>query len=428
MKELYCKYCGMELERGSCNCEQFLHSTKSSIKRKKICDTCDKRIDIDAVYCPYCGVPFSTDGDIDSLKRELRGENAVDVLDIYEKIDKENGIKRSKVKKNPFTVLFSLILIILIGAVSFTSFLLPVIRKRIEDYQLKKTLETAEQKDELLLTPTSDKVIQYEPEPTTQPVIELRDTWVKRDGYFYAFDKNGDPIVADWVTETNEDGEEQQYYFDIEGKLVVNSWIDGEYYVGSDGAMLKNQETPDGAFVDEDGRVLLHGNEEVAVERETYVYYEAPNSSETVSATTQKSALTGEIKGVDPTKTYELYIKNIRQERDSITKGDLKCNITFYVPIIAGAKEKEVDKINAAILTAIEEEFKPQIKEMAKGYGEIPKSITFTSVEQRNLTSNKMTILTHGKVLPRKGLTEKKKFRFVYDRKSGQLKVANISE
>ena len=52
----------------------------------------------------------------------------------------------------------------------------------------------------------------------------------------------------------------------------------------------------------------------------------------------------------------------------------------------------------------------------------------FNVVEQRNLNSNRMVILTHGKLNPRKGLTEKRKFRFVYDRKSKKIVVRDITE
>ena len=79
--------------------------------------------------------------------------------------------------------------------------------------------------------------------------------------------------------------------------------------VGSDGAMLIDTVTPDGARVDEDGRVIVE-DRGVAVQ-ETQVYYEDPNSTETKNASTQKSSTAGEIKGVDKDKQYELYEKII---------------------------------------------------------------------------------------------------------------------
>ncbi len=426
MKEVYCKYCGLELENGECSCKEFKESASKNVNVNKVCDTCQKKIDDDSIFCPYCGMPLNVDGNISELKKELAGEGAADVLEVYENRETANGVKKKRKKGISLTFVFSALLIAIIIAVTTTTFLMPFIKQKIADYQLKKMLETVTESD-LKITPTSDKVVEYQ-EETTQPVIDLKDTWVKRDGYFYAFDENGDPVVDDWVTETDENGEEKKYYFDIDGKLVVNSWINGEYFVGADGAMYRNQSTPDGAFVDEDGRVYLQGADTVAVEKETFVYYEGPNSSETVAATTQKSGLSGEIKGVDPNKKYELYIKNIKQQRDTVTKGDLKCNVTYYQPIFAGANEREVNIINENFERVFGNDFKEHINEMIKDYGELPKSVTFTTVEQRNVTSNKVTILLHGKLLPRKGLSEKKKFRFVYDRKSKQLMIANISD
>lgn len=423
MKKNYCKYCGLELERGSCSCEQFLSFADEKINENKVCDTCGKRIDEDAVYCPYCGIPLDVDGNIKSLQKELRGENAPDVLEVYRNEDRRRGVKASKVKKSKLSFLFAFVIVLAMAAITYVTFLLPFVKQKIADYQLRKELEEASINNELRLDPRNTKIV----EETTQPILNLKDMWVERDGYFYAFDKNGDPVVDDWVTETDENGEEQKYYFDIDGKLVVNSWIDGEYYVGSDGAMLRDQSTPDGAYVDEDGRVLLQEGEGVDVTRETYVYYENPNSSETRSASNIKSSTSGEIRGVDPEKKYELYVKSIRQERDTLQKGDLKCNIIYYVPIIDGADEREVSNINGQIEESFKK-FKDEIVSIANSHTDLPKSIIFTTIEQRTLNSNRMNILAHGRVTPRKGLTEKRKFRFVYDRKSRKMTIADISE
>ena len=423
MKKIYCKYCGLELERGSCNCEQFLRTKNKNVRELKICDTCGKRVDSDAVYCPYCGIPLDVNGNIRSLQKELRGENAPDVLEIYRKEDRRRGVKSSKIRKSKLTGVVITIIVLAMATITFATFLLPIVKEKIADYQLKKELEEAALDDDLRLEPRNARVV----EQTTQPVLDLKDMWVEREGYFYALDENGDPVVDDWVTETDENGEEQKYYFDIDGKLVVNSWIDGEYYVGSDGAMLRDQDTPDGAHVDEDGRVLLKDGEGVPVTQETYVYYENPNSEETKSASNLRSSTSGNIRGVDPEKTYELYIKNIRQERETIEKGDLRCNIIYYVPIIEGADEKEVKNINTEIEDSFKK-FRTELMSIANSEQELPKSIIFNTVEQRTLNSNRMNILAHGRITPRRGLTHKKKFRFVYDRKSKKITITDISE
>lgn len=425
MKKNYCEFCGLELENGLCNCEEFIqsHATKKRIREDAICDTCKKRISSSASYCPYCGIPIAVNGHIEELQEDLKGSNAVDVLSYYREEDKKKKHGRTMEIRVSVVVLMSLVIILLMSIVT-ASVLVPYIKKRIADEELRRMLENDKPDYNLVANPNAESLSD---ETTKQPVLSLKDMWVRQDGYFYAFDKNGDPVIEDWVTEVDEDGNEKKYYFDVDGRLVVNSWIDGEYYVGSDGAMLKDQDTPDGAHVDEDGRVILTGGEEVPVERETYVYYESPNSKETVEATNQKSSTTGEIKGVDPTKTYQLYVKNIYQERETIYRGDDRCNIVFFVPILAGANEKEVNTANEA-LKAKFAEFKEELINMAKTSGELPKSITFTTIEQRNVTSNRMNLLTNGKLIPRKGLNEKKKFRFVYDRKSKTVMMADISE
>ena len=213
----------------------------------------------------------------------------------------------------------------------------------------------------------------------------------------------------------------------MDGRLVVNSWIDGEYYVGVDGAMLKDQATPDGAYVDEDGRVLVQGAEGIAVTRETYVYYEYPGASETVEASNVKSSTAGRILGVDPEKKYELYVKNIRQEREIVQKGDLKCNIVYYVPIMDGVDEREVKKINEELEDKFAR-FKKALIVIANESPQLPKSIVFNTIQQKAVTSNRVNILAQGRLTPRKGLVEKRKYRFVYDRKSRTVSMMDITE
>ena len=196
MKKIYCKYCGLELEKGSCSCEQFLNAKNKNVKANKDCDTCGKKIDSDAEFCPYCGIPQNVNGNIKPLQKELRGENAVDVLEVYRKEGLKKGVKKNRKKKPKVVILASLAIIFTMMLISFFTFLFPIIKQRIADEKLRKELESAALYDELVLTPTSEEKI----EETTQPVLELKDMWVKRDGFFYAFDKSGDPVVDDWVT------------------------------------------------------------------------------------------------------------------------------------------------------------------------------------------------------------------------------------
>ncbi len=428
MRKIYCKYCGLELENDMCTCDSFLYPRNKVIVGYKNCDTCKSKIDADAIYCPYCGIPQNVDGNIKKLQNELKGVNAKDVIEVYNKKDRKKGID----KKTPtYASLISIILVGIILVVSITTFIMPVVRQMIDDYKMRKLLlETEDSIKERVSNATPHNPIRdsYNDEETAQPIIEIKDTWIKRDGYYYTFDENGDPVIDDWVTYVDEDGNEQKYYFDIEGKLVINSWINGEYYVGSDGAMLKNQSTPDGAFVDEEGKVVIQGIQDTNGERETYVYYEPTNSSDTLAATSQKSAISAEIKGVDASKKYELYVKSITQMRDTIVKGDLNCNVVYYMPVMDGKEAREVNKINNAIADVFVEKFPNQIRALINEYKDLPKSITLNVVNQRNVTKSKVTIIVEGKLIPRKGLSEKKKFRLIYDRKSAQLIVSNISD
>ena len=43
------------------------------------------------------------------------------------------------------------------------------------------------------------------------------------------------------------------YYFDGNGYMMVNAWIQNKYYVGDDGAMMVNGQTTDGFMVDAQG-------------------------------------------------------------------------------------------------------------------------------------------------------------------------------
>lgn len=424
-KKKYCKFCGLELEKDVCTCDDFALKKDIVSSHYKTCDTCGKKIDFDSKFCEYCGLPTDVDGNIVKLKKELRGENAIDVIKFYKEKDKD--VKKANYSF-PFSFVFSVALTMLVVGIGFGYFLRPVIKRMIDDYNIKKMLNAPD-------TSETDNLMQYksiyEEETvveTSEVMVEPHDKWVKVDGYYYCYDDEGLPVIDDWVTEVDEDGNEQKFYFDVDGKLVVNSWIDGEYYVGSDGAMLRDTDTPDGAHVDEDGRVLLMGGEEVSVVTETFVYYEAPNEKAETKASTQKSSTSGEIKGVDPEKKYELYVKSIRGVRDTITKGDLKCNLIYYIPVMDGASEREVKNINEKLEEAFNEKFIALVRDYAIHSIDLPKSITFNIVEQRTLNSNRMNILIHGRLTPRKGLSEKLKFRFVYDRKSKEVMVANITE
>lgn len=79
-----------------------------------------------------------------------------------------------------------------------------------------------------------------------------QDEWVNDNGSWYYIDQLGF-MSTGW-----KDLRGTWYYLDDNGKMVANRWI-GNYYLGSNGAMLTNTTTPDGYKVGADG-AWLSGN------------------------------------------------------------------------------------------------------------------------------------------------------------------------
>jgi len=82
-----------------------------------------------------------------------------------------------------------------------------------------------------------------------------RGEW-RRDehGWYYQLNVNaGTSYVADsWIKDNG-----KWYYFDHWGYMYRNAWINyqgNSYYVGADGAMWYNARTPDGYWVDSNGK------------------------------------------------------------------------------------------------------------------------------------------------------------------------------
>ena len=73
-------------------------------------------------------------------------------------------------------------------------------------------------------------------------------------GWYYMLNVNaGTSYVADsWIKDNG-----KWYYFDHWGYMYRNAWINyqgSSYYVGADGAMWYNARTPDGYWVDSNGK------------------------------------------------------------------------------------------------------------------------------------------------------------------------------
>ena len=78
----------------------------------------------------------------------------------------------------------------------------------------------------------------------------------ERDWYY--FNSSGYIAANQWLELFDNEGK-HWYYFAGNGKMVSNQWV-GDYYLGENGAMLTNKMTPDGFWVDENGKWMPGGN------------------------------------------------------------------------------------------------------------------------------------------------------------------------
>lgn len=80
------------------------------------------------------------------------------------------------------------------------------------------------------------------------PDLGIRGQWLEDEGgRWYQF-ITGEIPMGGW---REIDGD--WYYFDMNGYIITDQWVDERYYVGSNGKMLKDTVTPDGHYVDENG-------------------------------------------------------------------------------------------------------------------------------------------------------------------------------
>ena len=411
IREKFCKYCGRELEITGCICDDYrTHSGKKPTGAPIICDTCRKQNDSDANYCVHCGMPLFVNGKIKSLQKELRGDNAKDVIDVY-----ADEMKRKNKNLFPLSFVVTISIATLFVGVIFGSMVLPMIRNAIVTHSFRRNAEL-----ENNLEPEIDDA-NNESANETNP----RNAWIIQGDDTYAYDADGNQVIDNWVIKVDKNGIEQEFYFDKNGKLVKDTWVDNDHYVGSDGAMLKEQMTPDGFYVDEDGVFVPSGDKTVEVEEDTNTYYNAPDTS-SGEAVQQRSALSVNILGVKAGEEYPLYIENATKVTDAVSRGADTCEILYYVPTIEGADADEVGKINYLYQSAFYDDFINQVKAYALSLEVLPKSIQFTTLEQRNAKSNNFRVILSGKIYPQEGgLVDNIKYTFIYNRKNVTIKVQN---
>ncbi|MGY3724718.1 CAP domain-containing protein [Granulicatella balaenopterae] len=74
-----------------------------------------------------------------------------------------------------------------------------------------------------------------------------RNSWFRENGHWYYMNSTGS-LKKGWLNLAN-----AWYYMNSTGAMETNQWV-GNYYVGSDGKMVKNTTTPDGYLVGYDGQ------------------------------------------------------------------------------------------------------------------------------------------------------------------------------
>lgn len=127
--------------------------------------------------------------------------------------------------------------------------------------------------------------------------VKAQEGWVNNDGIWYYYPSSGEENYTGWIQSELSgrwyyimDGKMQTgwvswkdkwYFLNADGGMAEKQWV-GNFYVGEDGAVLSNTESPDGWKLSENGSYLLKGkpteelNEKTA--RYIRVLMEHPNA------------------------------------------------------------------------------------------------------------------------------------------------------
>lgn len=378
-REKYCKFCGRELDEGKCSCNAFLLSQNKEKKSKKekiyiVCDTCKAKVENDSNYCTNCGLPIHANGKIEELQKELQGIGTPDVIEVY-------GIKESKKKQK---CNYSVILIAMIALATFVFGVAIglVIKPKIDNFIRKIAIR--------------DSIAQEEITDTSTLVEEESSSKKKEEENKETSSKTHDEEKKDSEKEDDEKIET------AEGKETNENSDD-----------KKN-------LIDKTTKV---NSESVTIKRETEA-----SITETTSIT--DTDVSGKIKGIsaEDKKNAELYIQSLRSVRDTVTRNGEKCEISYFAPVFAGKDDEEIRIANVAYTYAFDQDFHEILQNLATSSSELPLSIVFTEVEQKNITKNRLFIVTHGKVTPRSGLTIRIRYRALYDRREHTVKFEKIVE
>lgn len=406
-REKYCKFCGRELDEGKCSCNAFLLSQNKEKKSKKekiyiVCDTCKAKVENDSNYCTNCGLPIHVNGKIEELQKELQGIGTPDVIEVY-------GIKESRKKQKGN---YSVVLIAMIALATFVFGVAIglVIKPKIDNFIKKMAIRDSIAKEEITDTST------------------LVEEETKIDG----------PTVSEEILEPTEgtkkekqEKEESSSKKKEEENKETSSKKQDEERKDSEKEDDEKIETAEGKEANENS-----GDKQNLIDKTTKVNSESVTiKRETEASITKTTSITdtdvsGKIKGVsdEDKKNAELYIQSLRSVRDTVTRNGEKCEISYFAPVFAGKDDEETKIANAAYTYAFDQDFHKILQILATSSSELPLSIVFTEVEQKNITKNRLFIVTHGKVTPRSGLTVRIRYRALYDRREHTVKFEKIVE
>ena len=400
-REKYCKFCGRELDGGKCSCNAFLLSQNKEKKSKKekvyiVCDTCKAKVENDANYCPNCGLPIHANGKIDALQKELEGIGAPDVIEVYS--IKENNKKQ----KNNYGIA-------LVATIALTTFVFGiaiglVIKPKIDAFIRNITIKNSIALDENMNENTNVNTNASIDEPTT-----INGPTVHEEILSPTAGEKKEKQDRDSSSESQENDDEKETYSDEQE--------DDETETAETNA--NNEATNDKKnLIDKTSKI-----ETVTIKQE-----DGGTTTEKVSAANLE--VTGVIKGVsdEDKKKVDIYIERLRSIKDTVSKDGKTCEISFYAPVLAGKDEEEIKIANAAYTFAFDQDFLTKLKNRANSYSELPQSIIFTEVDQRNLTSRRLFIVVSGKVTPQSGFTQTIKYRALYDRKEHTVKLELIAD
>lgn len=401
-KEKYCKFCGRELDEGKCSCNAFLLSQNKEKKSKKekkyiVCDTCKAKVENDSNYCTNCGLPIHANGKIEKLQKELEGLNAPDVIEVY-------GIKDSKKKqKGNYSV-------VLIATIALATFVFGiaiglVIKPKIDNFIRKMAI-----KDSIAVEESSDTTTLVEEETTINGPTVHEEILEPTEGTKKEKSSSKKKEEEDKETSSKKQDDEKK----------ESEKEDDEKIETAEGKEASENSGDKKNLIDKTTKV---NSEPVTIKRETEA-----SITETTSIT--DTDVSGKIKGVsaEDKKNAEIYINSLRSIRDTVTRNGEKCEISYFAPVFAGKDDEEIKIANAAYTYAFDQDFHEILQKLATSSSELPLSIVFTEVEQKNVTKNRLFIVTHGKVTPRSGLTVRIRYRALYDRREHTVKFEKIVE